>query len=262
MKRILDDLFVKHMEEGNYVIAADIGFFPKARKHINFIDVGNDESCVGSVVEGLLSQGKHVFLYDVCGYVMKNSYASLFARNNVYHPKKGTLTVFGWGSGFAYDGCLLGHYPLDDCIIADLLGLIVYKPSTMEDMRSIKYYRHDAYIRMFDASKFIFKRKPYNTEADVVLVSEGWILGLMQKYAINGFWGEKTVCVVSEEDYEYDCDHAIFLSDQIEDRTFSHFEVSLHPMNPNYNSTIATKYKDMNSCVDEWFLRYLREHTI
>lgn len=254
MKRILDDLFLRHMECGNYVIAADIGYFPKARKHPNFIDVGNNESCVGSVIEGLLSQGKHVFLYDVCGYVMKNSYASLFARNNVYHPKKGTLTVFGWGSGFAYDGCLLGHYPLDDCMIANCLGLNVIHPSTIDDMRGIEYYRRDQYIRMYDISKFYYKKKPYNPSSDIVFVTYGWMLGLVQKVALNGFWGEKTVSVVDMNDYLFDCDHAIYLSDQCEEmRNLSLFMEVRKPTNPNKNPRVSLKYLDMKSCVKEWF---------
>lgn len=254
MKRILDDLFIRHMNNGNYVVAADIGFFPKARKHSNFIDIGNNESCAGSVIDGLLAEGHHVFLYDVCGYVMKNSYASLAARNNVYHPKKGTLTVFGWGSGFAYDGCLLGHYPLDDCMIAYLLGLVVTKPSNLEDMCAIEYYTCDKYIRMFDTKEYFYKKKPYNPDADVVLVSEGWILGLLQKYAINGHWGNKTVSIVDWEDYNSDCQDAIFLTDQIHDyRNLSHFRRVRGPINPNFNSEVALRYKDKKSCLKEWF---------
>lgn len=255
MKRVLDDLFLQHMNRGNYVIAADIGFFPMARKHPNFIDVGNNESCAGSVIEGILAQGKHVFLYDVCAYVMKNSYASLFARNNVYHEGKGTLTVFGWGSGFSYDGCMLGHYPLDDCMLAKCLGLYRVIPSTIKEMREVQYYHIDQYIRMYDVSKYYYKKKPYNPFSDLVFVTDGWMLGFIQKLAQNGFWGEKTVSVVAMEDYHFDCSHAIYLSDQCEEirELGNHFAEVRRPVNPNRRPDIAKNYVDMKSCVKEWF---------
>lgn len=254
MKRILDEIFVRHMNKGNYVIAADIGYFPMARKHENFIDVGNNESCVGSVIEGILSQGKDVYLYDVCGYCMKNSYASLFARNNMYYPKKGILTVFGWGSGFAYDGCLLGHYPLDDCMIAHLLGLKIYKPKTIEEMKNIMTYEEDKYIRMFDVKEYYYKEKPYNAKADIVFVTEGWILGYLQRCVINGVFGERTVSIVPFDAYKDDCDHAIFLTDQVEDyRDLSKFKEVRKPFNPNFYNEVSLKYKDKKSCLKEWF---------
>ena len=264
MKRYLDEIFNKHLEEGGFVLAADVGFFPRARKHKNFIDVGNNESCVGSVAEGLLADGKNVFIYDICGYILKNSYASLYARNNQYHPKKGKLTVFGWGSGFSYDGCMLGHYPTDDVMLSRLLGLNDWHPSTQEDIDTLKYNWRlfnqgsiDLYIRLYDISKhLIYKKKPCNPLSDLIFVSHGWILGYLQKLAINGFWGEKTVSIVNYMDFPVEYrgqDNVIYLTDQIKNDILPFSSFVRTAISVNEHPIYASKCVDMKSCLENWW---------
>ena len=256
MKRFLDELFVNHMSSDGFVIAADMGFFPKSRKHKNFIDVGNNESCVGTIVEGLLSDNKHVFIYDVCGYVMKNSYASLFSRNHTTYNNKGTLTIFGWGSGFSYDGCLLGHYPLDDIMIARLLGLNVVTPYNNTDFKNVIYYHKDLYVRLFDTKQYRYKYKPYNDDSDLYLVSYGWMLGLLQKYAINGYWNENKISIIPYVDgieEKLDLNRTYYYSDQIYDTVMNKFIHSFHPKNMNLFPEVSSLYRDKKSCLKYWF---------
>ena len=256
MKRLLDDLFIKYMNRGDFVIAADMGFFPKSRNHKNFIDVGNNESCVGSIVEGLLSEQKNVFIYDVCGYIMKNSYSSLYARNNNFHKNKGHLTIFGWGSGFSYDGCLLGHYPLDDIMIAHLLGLTVINPYDINSFKSIKYNEIDLYVRLFDIKQYPYKNKPYNLDSELYLVSYGWILSVLQKYAINDYWRGKKISIipyVNELEKKIDITKVFYYSDNIYEPNITKFIHTFHPMNVNNFPALSKKYIDKKSCLKYWF---------
>ena len=257
MKSLLDNLFTKHLSEGNYVISADMGFFPLARKEKNFIDVGNDESCVGSIAEGLVSSGKHVFIYDVCGYIMRNSYSSFFSRNNIYYKDKGSITVFGWGSGFSYDGCMIGHYPLDDMTLAKLFGLELIIPSTLSEMKNIKYYNNDMYIRMYDTSKYHFDISYNYTNSDLYLISHGWILGLLQEYVLNkNIFPDKKVSIIPYfcgVENKFDNEHIRYYTDNIYDENIKKFKFSYYPKNLNFFTKMAQDYIDKNSCIESWF---------
>ena len=254
MKRFLDDfLYQKINKEDCYVIAADVGYFPKSRKCSNFIDVGNNEFCVGSVAEGLLSKGNNVFIYDICGYILKNSYASLFARNNTYYENKGILTILGWGSGFSYDGCLLGHYPFDDLCLAKLLGLSLKIPYNKNSFLSyIEDISSDSYIRMFDLN--IYKNERYFfplTKYKYVFVGEGWIYPLL----LDLYGNNKNIMIVPSENSSSNLirfinkKNVIYFTDQIEPiYSFDSNMTVIHSDNPNLKNVQDT-YKNKESFI-------------
>lgn len=183
MKRFLDDFFVNFLQnKDNFVISADVGYFPNARKMHNYIDIGNCESTAGSLIDGLLSAGKNVCLYDICGYVFRNSYSSFIDMQSRYKKNRGVLTVFGWGSGFAYDGCLHGHYPFDDIILAKLFGLKVYEPLTPKSMY-FSYFMKNGYIRLLNLDEYHMNASDLNIcNGEFYLYADGWMYCEINKF--------------------------------------------------------------------------------
>lgn len=184
MRSLLDDFFSAKMSEGAYVIMADSGNFMMTREHKNCIDVGNNEAAAGAIAVGLLQEGYDVYIYDICGYIMRASYPALVARNHGAGTNKSRLTIVGWGSGFAYDGCLEGHYPHDDIGLARLLGLEVLEPCILKSA-SICLNTDDGfdkYVRLCDASKWTPKGDYFKSfsKSSVVLIAKGWLLKLTE----------------------------------------------------------------------------------
>lgn len=177
MKRYLDYFFCKKMNEDSaYVVSSDVGYFPKARQHKNFIDAGNDEFALGPIVAGLLESGHDVYVYDICGYVLKNGYSGFAYRKQ----SKNKLVVLSWGSGFSYDGCLLGHYPIDDIHLAKLCGFnIVFPYNKISFLKCLNSITEDSYIRMFNLDDWEYKGSS-NSKADITFVAEGWIAHFLE----------------------------------------------------------------------------------
>ena len=246
MKRYLDDFFCQKLAVGNYVVSADVGNFPKAREHKNFIDVGNDEFSIGSIVSGLASSGKNVFVYDICGYVLKNSYSGF-----AYRPKtSGRIVIFSWGSGFAYDGCLLGHYPIDDVHLAKLCGFEVCQPygtgSFKISLESCE--NQDLYVRMFDLDKWEYKGTSDKT-ADLKFVAEGWLAHLIEDY-----FGHVAHVMPYIDGIKYGSKNMFYVTDQIQ----TNFNYRI--IGPEHPLTVDSKsYESMGSFIKNCYVEPIKE---
>ena len=175
MKRYLDEFFINKMNNGDYVICADVGYFPESRKHKNFIDVGNSEASVGAIADGLLCSNHNVYIYDMCGYVLRNSYSSLYNRKSKFLKNSHShLFIFSWGSGFFYDGCGFGHNMFDDITLANLIGLNIHNPDNENDIFSYNH-NEDTYIRLFDLEKYNTHNIITSNEGFINIIALGWI---------------------------------------------------------------------------------------
>lgn len=254
MKQYLDDFFYQKMNnDDTYVIAADLGYFPKSRSHSHFIDVGNNEFCVGSVAEGLLSKGSNVFIYDICGYILKNSYASLFARNNTYYEHKGILSIFGWSSGFSYNGCLLGHYPFDDLCLAKLLGLSLKIPYDKDSFfNCINNISSDSYIRMFDLNIYKSEKNSILDNYRYLFIGEGWLYPVL----LDLYNNNKDIKVIPSTVFLdnlnfFDKENTIYFTDQIEPvYSFNNKVTVIHSDNPN-RKNVQEIYKNKENFLNQ-----------
>lgn len=201
MRRYLDDFFHQELNKGAFVISADMGNFPQARKHKNFIDVGNNESSVGGLAISLRDIGKTVYIYDVCGYIMRNSYSSFI---HSYNPlAEGNIIIYGWGSGFAYDGCLDGHYPFDDINMATMFGFDVHN-YTANEVNNEEFYNEEfynsvgnVYVRMYDIDEYYELNHTPCENPKIHIFAEGWLLYEVDKF-LNSSCNEITkLCSVS-----------------------------------------------------------------
>lgn len=181
MKRYLDDFFKNKLSDGDYVVAADMGNFPEARKFHNFIDVGNNESAAGGIINSLKDIGKNVYVYDVCGYIMRNSYSSFIHSYN--KKTTGRVTIFGWGSGFSYDGCLEGHYPFDDIIMANIFGYDVIQYRVEEFYKDTLYQitPQYSYVRLYDMNEYR-NRTHICVDERIRIQANGWLLYEVDRY--------------------------------------------------------------------------------
>jgi hypothetical protein len=144
MKTILDNLFCEHLEKGGYILACDMGNFPKARKHPNFIDIGNRETSAGNIACGLMNSNKDVIVYDVAGFVLERNIHSLKMRPR----EKGKLIVVSYGCGFAYSFAGEGHYPFIDLQIASALDFRCYTPISKDSFTD--KMQNNNFIRVYD----------------------------------------------------------------------------------------------------------------
>ena len=206
MRSLLDDFFSTKMSEGAYVILADSGNFMMTREHKNCIDVGNNEAAAGSIAVGLLQNGYDVYIYDICGYIMRAAYPALAARWHGSDSKKSRLTIIGWGSGFAYDGCLEGHYPHDDINLARLLGLEVLEPCVHKAaIACLNADDTEKYVRICDLDKWTPRGDYFKSfsKASIVLIAKGWLLKLtediLNEMRLEGISVDKFVVATSQK---------------------------------------------------------------
>lgn len=109
-----------------YLIHADLWKWDNTK--YNCINVGIQEPNMVNIAAGLASQGKSVFIYGVCGFVIYKAYEQIKMNVCGWADQKGSITFVNAGAGGQYAKQGKGHTLTDDKQLMECLGIPLYDP--------------------------------------------------------------------------------------------------------------------------------------
>ena len=125
----------KLIEKDAYFLHADmwnIKRFPIKGKVIN---VGLGESNLLNIAAGLASEGKIVYIYGVCGFVI-HRYEQLKFSCKYFGSEKGKIIILNAGK-YGYENLGIGHKLDDDIDLLKILKIPYYIPKNLEEFKII-----------------------------------------------------------------------------------------------------------------------------
>lgn len=127
MRQTLDRFLSKYNNSNLYFMHADMWSFPlfKARFPKRCLNVGVQETNMVNIAGGLASQGNHVIVYGVAGFVIHRAYEQIkFSVKNFGE----NVTFVNAGANGCYSVCGKGHILDDDEELMHALGIKLHEP--------------------------------------------------------------------------------------------------------------------------------------
>lgn len=122
-----------------YLIHADLWKWDESETKYHCINVGIQEPNMVNIAAGLASQGKKVFIYGVCGFVIYKAYEQIKMNVCGWADQKGSIIFVNAGAGGQYAKQGKGHTLTDDHLLMDALHIpLIDPPDRSTFVRAIK----------------------------------------------------------------------------------------------------------------------------
>jgi len=102
---------------------------------VKVINCGLGESNLLNIAGGIASQGKTVYIYGVCGFIIHRLEQLKFSCLN-FGAKKGKIIICNAGK-YGYENLGIGHVLDDDKQIMDMYHIPFYEPEDVVEFRHI-----------------------------------------------------------------------------------------------------------------------------
>jgi len=149
MRKTLHKLLSRLNHPDVYLLHSDMWKWDNTK--YNCINCGVQEPNMVNMAAGLASQGKTVFVYGVCGYVLYKCYEQMKYNVRGWADTKGSVIFVNAGHNGAYAHQGKGGFIPEDADLCTLLQIPVYTP---EDRSTFVKYVKDS-IRQPHGSRLI-----------------------------------------------------------------------------------------------------------